>query len=209
MICEHQRAGVAGSFTYATTSTFTIWEIAMSDEPNGSCPFLKSVLRKFEGQKSLAEEAIRQLSNDNLQKQLHPVVNSVAVIMKHMAGNMLSRWTDFLTTDGEKEWRHRDQEFVDEFQSREEMMKYWQSGWQCLFHAIESLDSHDLEKIVTIRGENHTVYDAIIRQLDHYGYHIGQIVLTARLLVGDGPWQTLSIARGESNQYNAKNWGSE
>ncbi|MFG0328884.1 MAG: DUF1572 family protein [Phycisphaerales bacterium] len=167
---------------------------------------LESVIRRFRAQKKLAERAIEQLSDDQLRISLHNETNSVAVIMKHMAGNMISRWTDFLSSDGEKPDRDRDAEFVDDFDSRADMMKYWERGWSRLFKALEDLKPGDLRRLVTIRGHEHTVIEAIHRQLDHYGYHIGQIVLTARMVIGDGAWETLSIARGASEQYNQQHW---
>jgi hypothetical protein len=156
--------------------------------------------------KDLAERAVAQLSDEQLRTALHPETNSVAVIMKHVAGNLLSRWTDFLTTDGEKPWRNRDDEFVDRFASRQELMEYWQKGWDCLTESLDSLQPADLKAIVTIRGEPLSVPLAISRSLSHCGYHVGQIVLISRILVGDG-WQTLTIPRGGSQQLNSTNWG--
>ncbi|MCI0366146.1 MAG: DUF1572 domain-containing protein, partial [Phycisphaerales bacterium] len=124
---------------------------------------------------------------------------------KHMAGNMLSRWTDFLTTDGEKPWRNRDSEFIDDSKSRREIDEYWQRGWQCLFVTLDSLKPQDLTRTILIRGEPHTVIKAIDRQLSHYGYHVGQIVLIARVLAKDN-WTTLTIPRGGSHQYNQRIW---
>ena len=147
--------------------------------------------------KDLAERAIAQLSDDQLHVALHPETNSVAVIMKHVAGNLLSRWTDFLTTDGEKPWRNRDSEFVDTFGSRAEALAFWQRGWECLEFALDSLRTEDLGKQVTIRGEVLSVPLALCRSLAHCGYHAGQIVLISRILVGDG-WQTLTIPRAGS-----------
>jgi len=164
--------------------------------------FLQHAANRFRGQKRLAERAVRQLDDAALRRALHPETNSIAVIMKHMAGNMLSRWTDFLTSDGEKAWRERDREFIDDAPSREAIFDHWEKGWARLFSTLESLTVRDLEKTITIRGEEHTVVEAILRQLDHYGYHVGQIVLLARLHVGDGPWETLSIPRGGSEAFN-------
>jgi hypothetical protein len=156
--------------------------------------------------KELAERAVAQLSDDQLRETLHPETNSVAVIMKHVAGNLRSRWTDFLTTDGDKPWRNRDDEFVDTFASRQELMEYWQQGWDCLSEALDSLRPADLNATVTIRGEHLSVPLAISRSLSHCGYHVGQIVLISRILVGDG-WKTLTIPRGKSREHNTKNWG--
>ena len=126
--------------------------------------------------------------------------------MKHVAGNLKSRWTEFLTTDGEKPWRNRDDEFVDTFSSRQELLDFWEQGWGCLFQSLESLRPEDLAKVVTIRGEPHTVPLAIHRSLAHCGYHIGQIVLIARILAED-KWETLTIPRGESASFNQRVWG--
>ncbi len=156
--------------------------------------------------KDLAERAVAQLNDEQLRTALHPETNSVAVIMKHVSGNLLSRWTDFLTSDGEKPWRNRDDEFVDSFASRQELMEYWQKGWDCLAEALDALRPIDLNAIVTIRGERLPVPLAVSRSLSHCGYHVGQIVLISRILVGDG-WTTLTIPRGGSQHHNRKNWG--
>lgn len=167
--------------------------------------FISCVLNMFHKQKQLAEKAFSQLDNELLHKPLDINTNSIAIIMKHMAGNMLSRWTDFLTTDGEKDRRNRDSEFIDEFKSNTELMDYWEKGWNQLFATLGNLTNQDLTKTITIRGEDHSVIQAIIRQIDHYGYHTGQIVLTARLLAGDN-WKTLSIPRGKSAEFNKQVW---
>jgi uncharacterized damage-inducible protein DinB len=165
-------------------------------------PFLPAVIATFRKQKQMAEKAIAQLSDEQLRQPLDANTNSIAVIMKHLGGNLRSRWTDFLTTDSEKSWRNRDDEFVDKFTSREEIVQAWESGWAVLLSTLESLTDADLDREVTVRGEVHSVPLAILRALDHSGYHVGQIVLTARLLVGDKPWQTLTIPRGGSQQFN-------
>jgi uncharacterized damage-inducible protein DinB len=164
--------------------------------------FLPSAIATFRKQKQMADRAIVQLSDEQLRAALDANTNSIAVIMKHLGGNLRSRWTDFLTTDGEKPWRNRDDEFVDAFQSRDEIMQTWEAGWAAIFTTLDSLHADDLDREVTIRGEVHSVPLAILRALDHCGYHTGQIVLTARLLVGDKPWQTLTIPRGGSQQFN-------
>jgi Protein of unknown function (DUF1572) len=156
----------------------------------------------------LAERAIAQLSDEQLHAALHPETNSVAVIMKHVAGNLRSRWTDFLTSDGEKPWRDRDDEFVDTFASRRELMDYWQTGWTALTTALDSVGPGDIGATVTIRGEQLSVPLAIARSLSHTGYHVGQIVLISRILTGDG-WKTLTIPRGGSLEHNTKNWGDQ
>jgi hypothetical protein len=148
------------------------------------------------------------LDDVQLRATLHPDTNSVAVIMKHEAGNLLSRWTDFLISDGEKPWRNRDDEFVDSFCSRTELVDYWNSGWDCLVTSLDALTAADLDATVTIRGERLSVPLAVARSLSHCGYHVGQIVLVSRILVGD-QWQTLTIPRSKSQQHNAKNWGDD
>jgi Protein of unknown function (DUF1572) len=158
--------------------------------------------------KDLAERAIAQLADEQLHVALHPETNCVAVIMKHVAGNLLSRWTDFLTTDGEKPWRNRDDEFVDTFATRRELLDYWNSGWDCLANSLDGLRPADLDATITIRGETLSVPLAIARSLSHCGYHVGQIVLISRILVGDN-WQTLTISRGGSQAHNAKQWGDK
>jgi len=121
---------------------------------------------------------------------------------------MLSRWTNFLTEDGEKSWRHRDQEFVDTYQSKEDMLKAWENGWDCLFKALEPLKTDDLDRIIFIRNEEHTVTEAIVRQLAHYAYHVGQIVFLGKLIKGD-LWKSLSIPKGKSEDFNAEKFSKE
>jgi hypothetical protein len=166
---------------------------------------LEAALNVFHSQKHLAERAIAQVSDENLHTALDPNTNSIAVIMKHMAGNMISRWTDFLTTDGEKSSRNRDEEFNDRMNSRAEVMAHWNRGWDVLFATMESLSDADLDRTVHVRGEPHSVILAIDRQLSHYGYHVGQIVQIARIFAGDN-WTTLTIPRGQSEQYNQREW---
>jgi len=156
----------------------------------------------------MAARAVEQVDDDALRRALHPETNSIAVIMKHLAGNMISRWTNFLTSDGEKPDRDRDAEFVDDFSDRAAVLAYAERGWNCLFAAIEGLTDADLERTVTIRGEPHTVIQAIARQVDHYAYHVGQIVLIARIHAG-AAWQTLTIPRGGSRTYNKAVWGKD
>lgn len=168
--------------------------------------FLDATLASFRMNKGWADKAIAQVSDDNLHVALDANTNSIAVIMKHVAGNLLSRWTDFLTTDGEKPWRNRDGEFVDTFTTRDEVLAHWESGWQCLFDSLEALSGDDLAKTITIRGEPHTVPLAIQRSLSHTAYHVGQIMLIARVLA-DENWQTITIPRGESAGFNQRVWG--
>lgn len=167
---------------------------------------LESAIASFRANKELADKAIAQLPDDRLRVALDENTNSIAVIMKHVAGNLLSRWTDFLTTDGEKASRNRDDEFVDSFAGRDEVLARWERGWDCLFAALAALEAEDLSKTITIRGEPLAVPYAIDRSLAHCGYHVGQIVLIARILGGDH-WKTITIPRGESGIYNQAVWG--
>lgn len=163
---------------------------------------LEDSLRGFRSSKKLADRALAQLTDDELFVSADAEANSVAIIMKHMAGNMRSRWTDFLTTDGEKPDRHRDEEFViRDDDTAASVRERWEEGWRTVFDAVGSLAPDDCDRTVTIRGETHTVVEAIHRQLGHYAYHVGQIVHVARSLRGDG-WQSLSIPRGESQAFN-------
>jgi hypothetical protein len=156
--------------------------------------------------KGWADRAVAQLPDDKLHVALDLNTNCIAVIMKHVAGNLLSRWTDFLTTDGEKPWRNRDDEFVDTLTARDELIAHWDSGWQRLFDSLAGLESDDVRKTVAIRGEPHSVPLAIQRSLAHCGYHVGQIILIARILAGDH-WTTITIPRGASAGYNQRVWG--
>jgi uncharacterized damage-inducible protein DinB len=168
--------------------------------------FIAAALNAFEANKRLADRAFEQLPDDKLHAALDPNTNSIAVIMKHVAGNLTSRWTDFLSSDGEKPWRNRDDEFVDSFGSRAELLEAWQRGWACLFSTLKSLTPADLEKTVLIRGEPHSVPLALQRSLGHTCYHIGQIVQVARIHAGES-WNTLTIPRGGSQQFNQAHWG--
>ena len=165
--------------------------------------YLADALKIFRSNKRLAERAMEQLSDEQFFTAIDAEANSVAVIVKHLAGNMRSRWTDFLTTDGEKPDRDRDSEFVVEREDRAAMLERWEAGWRCLFGALEALAPADLLRTVTIRGEPHTVVEAINRQLTHYGQHVGQIVFLAKHLKS-ADWQTLSVARNKSADFNAE-----
>ncbi len=167
--------------------------------------FIDASLTAFRSNKGLADKAIAQLPDDKLHIALDTNTNCIAVIMKHIAGNLLSRWTDFLTTDGEKAWRKRDDEFVDTLLARNELIAYWETGWQRLFDSLAGLAAGDLSKTVTIRGEPHSVPLAIQRSLAHCGYHVGQIILIARILAGDD-WTTITIPRGASAGFNQRVW---
>jgi hypothetical protein len=168
--------------------------------------FLAATINAFEANKRLADRAVEQVPDEKLHVALDDNTNSIAVIMKHVAGNLLSRWTDFLMTDGEKPWRNRDGEFVDTFQSRAELLEFWERGWGCLLQTLKSLKPEDLGKVVAIRGEPHSVPLALERSLGHTCYHIGQIILVARIHAGQR-WKTLTIPRGGSEQFNRQNWG--
>jgi hypothetical protein len=162
--------------------------------------YLLETLKSFKGLKSNAEKAIEQI-NDN-QMHFHPdeESNSVAVIMHHMAGNMLSRFTDFLTTDGEKEWRDRDSEFIDDNSDKKKIFSLWNKGWDCLLSTLQSLKPEDLDKTVYIRGEEHTVIRALQRQLAHYAYHTGQIVFLCKQ-IRKSEFKSLTIPRGQSKSF--------
>ena len=164
--------------------------------------YLESVRKQFLYYKTLAEKSFSQLEPDQLFVALNENTNSIAVIVKHLSGNMLSRWTDFLTSDGEKEWRNRDDEFVATYSSKDELLESWNRGWDCFFDALNALKPEQLSEIIYIRNEGHTVSEAINRQLAHYPYHIGQIVFYAKLLK-DGEWNSLSIPKNKSSSYNA------
>ena len=151
----------------------------------------------FRSCKKMAEDAMAQVTDEQLFEALDPESNSIAIIVKHMAGNMRSRWTGFLTSDGEKPDRNRDSEFVDAPTTRNELMKLWEAGWYCVFTALEPLSDEDLGRSITIRGQAHSVMQAIHRQVAHYAGHVGQIVLLAKHFQ-KGQWRSLSIPRGKS-----------
>lgn len=166
--------------------------------------YLDEVRRQFRGHKRLGEGAIAQFKDDELFKTLDPEANSVALVVKHLAGNMRSRFTDFLTSDGEKPDRHRDQEFeMNPATTRGEVMRWWENGWACVFNAVDALTSDDVTRTVTIRSEPHTVLQALNRQVAHYAYHVGQIVFLAKHFRSNG-WKSLSVPRGKSEEVNAK-----
>jgi uncharacterized damage-inducible protein DinB len=168
--------------------------------------FLESTLLLYRYYKKLGEGALRQLSEEELKRAPDPESNSIAVIVKHLHGNMRSRFTDFLTSDGEKPWRERDDEFVHSLDTREEILQAWEEGWQGVFDALETLKAEDVEKIVYIRNQGHTVLEALQRQLGHYAYHVGQMVFWAKHLKG-ADWKPLSVPKGKSNDYNAETFG--
>ena len=149
----------------------------------------------------LGDKTFAQLCDEQLFYQYNEESNSIAIIVKHLWGNMLSRWTDFLTTDGEKEWRRRDAEFDNDIADRKELLEKWEEGWKCLFEAINPLTESDLDREIFIRNQGHSVLEAINRQLAHYPYHIGQIVFLGKMLRNDS-WTSLSIPRGQFVEYN-------
>jgi len=157
----------------------------------------------FHYYKRLAERAMEQVCDQDLFATLDQEANSIAIVVKHMAGNMRSRWTDFLTSDGEKSDRNRDTEFEDPPATRAALMKMWENGWACLFAALEPLTDADLGRTITIRGEAHSVMQAVNRQLAHYPHHAGQIVLLAKHFACDR-WQSLSVPRNRSAEFNQR-----
>ena len=166
--------------------------------------YLEEIQRQFRGYKHMAEGAMAQLKDEELFVALDKEANSVAIIIKHLAGNMRSRFVDFLTTDGEKPDRHRDQEFeIDERSTRADVMRWWEAGWACVFGALETVKPGGLMGTVTIRNEPHTVLQAMNRQLAHYAYHVGQIVFLAKHFRST-EWKSLSVPRGKSEEFNAK-----
>lgn len=175
---------------------------------NPSKSYLESAGKQFQYYKMLGEKAMAQLEPGQLFVAVNDDTNSIAVIVNHMAGNMLSRWTDFLTSDGEKDWRDRDAEFENTVQTKEEVLATWEKGWQCLFDALDGLQPEQLMQIIYIRNEGHTVVEAINRQLAHYPYHVGQIVFYAKQLKTSA-WDSLSIPRNQSGNYNADKFAKE
>ena len=163
--------------------------------------YLSSTKKQFAYYKLVCEKAIDQLEDEQLFISANADTNNIATIIKHIAGNMLSRWTDFLITDGEKEWRNRDTEFANDLKTKVEVFDIWNSGWNCLFATLDSLQAENLSQIIYIRNEGHTVVEAINRQLAHYPYHVGQIVFYSKLLKQSN-WNSLTIPRNKSLNYN-------
>ena len=170
--------------------------------------YLSSATKQFEYYKMLGEKAMNQLPDEALFWQYNQESNSIAIIVNHITGNMLSRFTDFLTTDGEKAWRNRDAEFENNFADRNALLDQWDKGWNCLLSTLKALSEEQLENIVYIRNDGHTVVEAINRQLAHYSYHIGQIVFIAKM-IADEKWESLSIPRNKSNDYNSRKFTQE
>jgi hypothetical protein len=163
--------------------------------------YLKDAIASFRNYKKMAERAMEQISDEEFFKAVDKESNSIAVIVKHIAGNQISRWTLFLTSDGEKEFRNRDTEFEMFDETRRALMEFWETGWRTLFDAIENLTADDFSRFVTIRGEPHTIIEAINRQLTHYAYHVGQITFLAKHF-RSSEWKTLSVPRNKSAEFN-------
>ena len=168
--------------------------------------YLESVIKQFEYYKLLGEQTFAQVKDEQLCWQFNSESNSIAMIVKHLSGNMLSRWTDLLTSDGEKVWRDREAEFENDIRSRAGMMELWNQGWTTMLNTLNSLTAADLEKVIFIRNQGHTVQEAINRQLAHYPYHIGQIIYIGKMLSTN--WRSLSIPRGESQKFNAEKFSA-
>jgi hypothetical protein len=188
-------------YEFISKSNITEGELTMSNEL--AYNVLETTLSVFRSQKSLGDLSIGQLDEESLHWAPDKESNNIAIIVKHVSGNMLSRWTDFLTTDGEKPNRNRDDEFMDDIDTLASLTQTWEKGWSVLFHALEELQPEDLLRTVTIRGQAHTVIQAINRQISHYGYHVGQIVYIAKAYKSDR-WQTLSIAKSGLSSKNKK-----
>ena len=170
--------------------------------------YLESVRKQFEYYKMLGTKTMRQVGDEKLFHQYNDESNSISIIVKHLWGNMLSRWTDFLTSDGEKTWRDRDGEFVSDINTPEELWQKWEEGWDCLFSALDGLTEENLNTTVYIRNMGHSVAEACNRQLAHYAYHIGQIVFIGKMIRGS-EWESLSIPKGGSKHYNKDKFAKE
>ena len=170
--------------------------------------YLPSIIKQFEYYKELGEKTFSQLTDEQIHWQYNSESNSIAIITKHIVGNMLSRWTNFLTEDGEKSWRERDQEFQDTYPNKDEMFQAWKIGWDCLFDAVRPLKHDQLEQIVYIRNQGHTVTEALNRQLAQYASHVGQLMFLGKM-IKDKDWQSLSIPKGKSSSYNKEKFSQE
>jgi hypothetical protein len=164
---------------------------------------LESAIKRLGYYKELGDKTFAQLNDEDFHFTPNAESNSIALIIQHTAGNMLSRWTDFLTTDGEKDWRNRDTEFEEQNLTKQQLVDFWDKGWDCLFNSLNSLTEDYLLKTIYIRSEGLLVVDAINRQLAHYPYHVGQIIYLAKV-IKNKDWQNLSIAKGHSNQFNSQ-----
>lgn len=168
-----------------------------------STNYLESARKQFEYYKQLGDRTFDQLAEKDFFWQFNPESNSIAIIVRHLWGNMLSRWTDFLTSDGEKVWRNRDAEFEASIKTERELREKWEAGWACVFQALDSINANNFNTTVYIRNMGHTIPEAVNRQMAHYAYHVGQIVFIGRMIKGRD-WQSLSIPKGQSAAYNAK-----
>ena len=163
--------------------------------------YIMSAVAEFERYKVLGDKTFVQLEEKDIHWTFSEIDNSVAIIVKHMVGNMLSRWTNFLTEDGEKAWRNRETEFKDAYASKPEMIKAWEKGWKCLFDALASINANNFDSKIKIRNEAHTIFEAVNRQLAHYANHVGQIVFIGKM-IKKSEWVSLSIAKGKSDDFN-------
>lgn len=170
--------------------------------------FLESAIKLFRYYKKLGEGAIAQLNDEDVLRKPNEASNSIALIVHHLSGNMLSRWTDFLTSDGEKSWRDREAEFDETYPDKTSMMVAWEKGWDCLIKALEGVKPRDLSKIIYIRNEGQSVLEAIQRQLSHYPHHVGQILYQAKVIKGND-FKSLSIPKGNSEVFNAEKFAQE
>lgn len=170
--------------------------------------YLSSSISQFAYYKSLGDKLFSQLDENDLFWKPATNDNTIAIIVNHIAGNMLSRWTNFLTTDGEKDWRNRDSEFNSVLLTREDVISKWEEGWTCLFNTLNSLQNNQIEDVIYIRNQGHSVTEAINRQLCHYSYHIGQMVFLGKMIKGNN-WQSLSIPKGYSQSYNKEKFSKE
>jgi len=170
--------------------------------------YIDSIQKQFNYYKSLGDKTFDQINDAEMHWQQNIDSNNIAIIVKHIVGNMLSRWTNFYNEDGEKEWRYRDTEFEDTYTSKTEMITAWNKGWDCLFLIINNLKAEDLQRIIYIRNEGHSVLEAINRQLCHYSYHIGQLVYIGKLIKSED-WKSLSIPKNKSSSYNQNKFDKE
>ena len=165
--------------------------------------YINSIKKQFEYYKILGDKSINQIEEKDIFVQYNNESNSIAIIINHLWGNMKSRWTDFLSTDGEKEWRNRDLEFESVIQTKAEMITKWEEGWTCLFKALNSINTANFNTEIFIRNQSHTIIEAVNRQMMHYAYHIGQIVYISRMLKAEN-WNSLSIPKGKSKEFNTQ-----
>ncbi len=170
--------------------------------------YLSSVKKQFLYYKSLGDKTLNQLNEEELFYSSDESNNSIAIIIKHLWGNMMSRWTNFMTEDGEKAWRKRDEEFILHNESKQTILEKWENGWQTLFNALDSINAQNFSTAIYIRNMGHSIPEAINRQLCHYAYHVGQMVLIAKTLKKE-QWQSLSIAKGASKDYNKEKFSKE